>query len=398
MCSNSGLSKTMLVSIFLLKVSAGVIFGLFTEHPAVADTWVYHRDALTEYHLLLSDPGRYLVNIFDSGYADKFGGVLQVNHSYWNDLKTNFTVKLISLLDIFSGGSYYVNVVLYNFLIFLGCMGLYRVFYYEYKQHRYLIAVTVFMLPSLLLFGSSIHKDGIIVAAIGWLLFAFYRALNFHGFTIRRMIAILTAFLLIFIIRNYVAVMLLPALFAMAVCIKSRYNKYLVFVATYSIFLFFFFTISKVLPPVNPPKLVVEKQAGFFGLERAHSFIETDTLQPTLKSFISILPQSVAHSLGRPFLSDYKLSLPLLAFAAELLFYQLTIILCLFFQKRRTVPNPLSLFSTLFGLSVLIIIGYTVPVIWAIVRYRSIYLPFLLLPVLLNTDWNLIWLKIKIKK
>jgi len=277
-------------------------------------------------------------------------------------------------------------------------MGLFRVYQYEFKKDHYLIAVAVFLLPSLLLFSSSIHKDGLILAAIGLLLFTFYRALNFKGFTLKRLLLMAAAFLLIFIIRNYVAVLLLPGMFALAVCTKSGFNKYLVFAATYLVFILFFFNVSKVFPKVNPPQLVVQKQADFFGLQRANSYIETDTLQATPGSFVRILPQASAHSLGRPFISDYKLSFPLLPFAAELLFYQLTIILCFFFQKKRVAANPVLLFSTFFGLSVLVIIGYTVPIIWAIVRYRSIYLPFILLPVLLNTNWNLLVLTLRIKK
>ncbi len=387
----------MLDGILLAKIAAGVLLGVITQHAAIADTWLYHRDALDEYHLLLKNPGRYFVNILDSGYKDKFGGVLQLNHSYWNDLKTNFTVKLISLLDIFSGGDYFVNVVLYNFLIFLGCMGLYRVFYYQYKKHHYLLAVVIFLLPSTLLFSSTIHKDGLILAAIGTLLFTFYRALCFTGFTVKRIVIMATTFLFIFIIRNYVAFMLLPAMFALAFCIKSSFNKYLIFTATYVIFIVLFFNVSRIFPAIDPPQLVVQKQADFFGLQRANSYVETDTLQPTAKSFISILPQASAHSLGRPVVADYKLSLPLLPFSAELLVYEIAILICLLFQKRILSPNAVLLFSIFFSLSVLVIIGYTVPVIWAIVRYRSIYLPFILLPVLLNTNWKLFKAKLKIK-
>ena len=48
--------------------------------------------------------------------------------------------------------------------------------------------------------------------------------------------------------------------------------------------------------------------------------------------------------------------------------------------------------------SVLLIIGYTVPVIWAIIRYRSIYLPFIITPLLCNLNKEKILALIQSKK
>jgi hypothetical protein len=35
-----------------------------------------------------------------------------------------------------------------------------------------------------------------------------------------------------------------------------------------------------------------------------------------------------------------------------------------------------------------LIIGYTIPILGAIVRYRSIYFPFLLVPIICLTNWK----------
>ncbi|HSV11942.1 MAG TPA: hypothetical protein VLI68_14300, partial [Hanamia sp.] len=60
----------------------------------------------------------------------------------------------------------------------------------------------------------------------------------------------------------------------------------------------------------------------------------------------------------------------------------------LFFRKKNISINPLIYFGIFFSLTMLLITGYTVPIIGAIVRYRSIYLIFLLIPVVCYTDWK----------
>ena len=50
--------------------------------------------------------------------------------------------------------------------------------------------------------------------------------------------------------------------------------------------------------------------------------------------------------------------------------------------------NPFILFCTFLSFGVLMMIGYTVNNLGAIVRYRSIVLPFLIVPIAAKIDWN----------
>jgi hypothetical protein len=396
--SESGLNKKIVILLFVCKVAAGLISGRISQNAPSMDTWKYHEDAKVEYQLLFDHPSAYFTNIFNSGYADPYAGVLKTNKSYWNDLKTNLIVKFISVLDIFSGANYYVNVVLFNFLVFLGNMALFRVYCYRYKHHLNILAFTCFLLPSFLLFSSTIHKEGLIIAALGWLLYSFYNALNFTGFTPKKLIGIVFCFLVIFLFRNYVAVMLLPGLAAWAICHYKKYTPIVTFSIVYLLFMAVFFNIHTVFPAIDPPGLIVQKQSEFFGLEKARSQILTPVLYPDFSSFVTNFPATVSHIIFRPFLTDYKLSTLLLPFSIELACYQVFILLFVFIRKKKNENDPFVLFGLFFAFSLLLIIGYIVPVIWAIVRYRSIYLPFILIPVILNIDWEKLTFKKRSKK
>lgn len=393
------LGSWLVVALFLCKVAAGLIGGWVTESNPKTDTWIFHAEALKEYQLLLTKPGEYFTNLFYTGYTYGYDGVLQTQNSYWNDLKDNLIIKLISVLDIFSGGRYYTNVVLYNFLIFFGHIGLYRVFKSVYSAPKWLLVAVVFLLPSFIFYSSTIHKEGLMLAAIGVIIYNVYQILHQRGITTVRLLYISIAFVLVFLFRNFIAFAMLPALAAWIISYKIKASPFITFAVVYLTAVLLFFNLHRVLPSVDLPAYMAQKQSDFFALEKGNTTIELNKLYPSAGSYIKNAPQSLQHSLLRPFLTDVTLSKLLLPLSIELLFYELLIILYCFFKKDKPLLNDVFvLFSLFFGLSVCFIIGYTVPVIGAIVRYRSIYLPLLLAPFVLNTDWKRLRDLIKIKK
>jgi len=395
---NAALGSRVIVLLFLLKIIAGMAAGWLTHNDIHSDTWNYHHQALTEYRIFFTNPFEYFGNLFYTGYSYGYDGMLQTQNSYWNDLKDNLMIKLVSVFHILSGGNYYVNVVLYNFAVFFGSIGLYRVFIQVYQSNKLVTASIVFLLPSVLFYSSAIHKDGLIMALTGVVIFNVWQSLHIR-FTVKRVLFITIALLFVFFFRNYVVMAMLPALAAWIIAIKKKTSPVKTFALLYAITLLFFFSVQYILPSVNLQQYAVQKQADFFALEKGNTTIQTDTLQPVPGSFIRSTPQALQHALLRPFVTDIKLSKMLLPLSAELILYELFIIAFLFFrQKKFSFNTPFVLFSLFFALSICLVIGFTVPVIGAIVRYRSIYLPFILAPFILGTDWNQMATFAKIKK
>ena len=130
--TKTGLSNPQLVIIFLLKVIAGIFYGwmghFYGGFAQMVDTWNYHHISLIEFQLLETNPREYFTNLFNDPYnksgIDNFFGS---QNSYWNDLKSNVFIKILSIFDIFSFGQYYVNVVFYSFISLFGPMAIYRV-------------------------------------------------------------------------------------------------------------------------------------------------------------------------------------------------------------------------------------------------------------------------------
>jgi len=179
--TKSGLSKPQLVILFFLKVIAGIFYGwmghFYGNFAQMVDTWNYHRGGLEEYQLLFNEPHIYLTNLFHNSYntegLDSFFGS---KNSYWNDLKANVFIKVLSIFDIFSLGHYYVNVVFYSFLSLFGPMALYRVMIHAFPQKKNIILITTFLVPSFLYWSSGLHKEGLIFTAIALIVYHIYFA------------------------------------------------------------------------------------------------------------------------------------------------------------------------------------------------------------------------------
>ena len=390
---NSGIQPRILIGIFLLKVSLGIANGFIMLHYFNGgDAWDYHAEAIKEYQLLFTDPKEYVLNIFNSAYPTGYSGLFSSVNSYWNDLKVNLIIKLLSVFDIFSGGYYYTNVIFFNFIVLFGNLALYKVYHSIYSGKENILLLSCFLLPSFLLFTSAIHKEGLIVSALGVVVYIIYNSIAKKRISITGIATVLLCSLYIFLQRNFVLIALLPALIAWIIAASKGYRPLKTFVIVYGIGAVIFFTAVIISPSVDLPVYVAQKQAAFLSIRMAHTTIPIDTLQPTFRSFVHNAPQAFDHGMLRPYFFEGR-SVPLLyPFAIELLLYQLLFALFIFYPKRNNTltlnDRSFILSGLFFALSLIMIIGYTIPITGAIIRYRSIYLPFILSPILCSIHWK----------
>lgn len=395
----SGIDNKVLIALFLVKVVAGIAIGWLSLHfygPG-NDYWDINREAWNEYQLLVSNPGKYFSNIFTSDYPGGYSGVFSSFDSFWNDLKGNILIKLVSIFNIFSRGDYYVNSLLFDFLVFFGHVFFYRVFIRVFPGREKLVIVGCFLLPSTLYFSSGIHKDGIVFLMLAILVYCVYQSLQQNNLTIKRLLLICISMSVLFLVRNFIFLALVPALAAWIISAKTKWPALAIYAVVYLITGLFFFNISSVSGKINPLKIITTKQSDYLSLQNSATEIKLTPLQPSFKSFAANTPEAVNHVMLRPYLWELPVK-SLLPIAIELAFYQLLFLLFLFFRRKEPArPNsPFILFAIFFTLTVLLMIGYIIPNLGSIVRYRSLYLPLIITPLLCLVDWkNFKILKIK---
>jgi hypothetical protein len=274
------------------------------------------------------------------------------------------------LLNFLSGGYLYTNVLLFNGLaafLLLRCW-----VYLKKLTGSWWLGAWLFLFPSSFFFTSVLLKEGIeycIMAAIIPLLLS-----EGEKFSFRRAIALPILFFLLFFFKYLIAATFFGGLILYQLFKKWPSKRKLIALGTSVLFVLCFFTMGKIHPSLNLPLYIVERRLEFQKLE-ANTELDMRALEPTFKSFLGALPESLGNVFFRPLPGEVE-KVFYYAFLMEL--YAFWFILLVLGIKARLKPigNPgaegWALF--LFCLINLIIIGYTITNTGAIIRYRSIFL------------------------
>ncbi len=387
---SSGITAAQLIIIFLLKITAGIFYGwigvYYSQLARMVDTWNFHYESLEAYRVLLKEPGQFFHLLFRNNYEAGYGNFFTSNNSWWNDLHNNSFIMLLSFFDVLSFGNYYINVIFYSFATFFGPVALYRIMKDIFPGKELLLLLATFLLPSFIYWTSGIHKDGIIFVAFLLIIYNIYFGLKEKHFAWTKALLVIFGLALLLVMRNYLLVIIVPAILAWLLAERFKNKAALCFFGAYLCFGVLFFTTQYIHPKLNFPATVADKQQSFLKLEGG-SAVDMPLLEPNFLSFIKNAPEALALSIIRPYPSDVKHLLSLAA-SVEINLLLFCFVLFLIWKYPSKRPTPFLLFCIFFSFSTLLTIGYTVNFLGAVVRYRSIVLPFLVVPMLASINWK----------
>lgn len=381
---NSGLSLTQLQVLLVTKITFAVIAAYYFIHSNTLDYLNFNNEGFIQYKVLISEP----LSFFDDLTTDiknyGWGGIFNSSHSLWANLRFNFIYKLIAILNFLSHGNFYLNSMIFSSLVFVGNTSLFKIFnsIYEYQKHKIILAC--FFIPSMLLYTSCIHKDGIVficIAVIAYLLFHLYT--NQNNF-LRYFILIFIFTSVLFTLRNHIVLALIPSVILGVLYHSLKTKKLIKLVMVYSLLITCFFFLQ--FRNSNLAQIMINRKSEFRMASTGNTDVVLNDLKPNITSFIYNLPQALNHSFLRPYLFEFKNILVNLT-ALEILIYEFLLLLFIFYRKRNSDKlHWFNVFGICLMLHLFLIIGYTIPNFGAIVRYRSIFWIFLITPLLCNID------------
>ncbi len=383
----SGLATRILILLFLVRVISGLANGYISlYYYPISDAVEFHKQGVAEYDLLFSNTWEYLTNIFQTNYTD-YSGFLDSSGSFWNDLRTNIIAKMLSLFNIFSGKNFFINTLFFNFIIFFGAIYFWKVFTKVFPKHLPAIIICIFLLPSVLFFTSGIHRDGLIFLSLSIVIYNIQLMIERKRVLWKNIFPILIFLCLIALLRNFVFITLVPALLAWLIAERFPKHALISFLGLYTISTVMFFCSGLLSPGLNLPRRVSSKQVEFLELAKnGASAISINPLHANIGSFLTNAPQALNHTLMRPYLTE-KFNFLYTPLAIEIFVYEILFLLFIFFKSTDKL-SPFICFCFFFSLSMFLVIGYTIPILGAIVRYRSIYFPLIMIPIICLTDWN----------
>lgn len=372
---------------FIIKVIFGCLYGWFFLHYYGGDdTWYYQAEALKELQLLKQNPSAFFrKDLFESGYTDNpFATVFNSNDSFFKDLQQNLLIKLLAIFNLFSGGRYYVNVVLYNMLTFCGSYYFFVLITRYYTAKKNLWLFIIFFFPPLVFWTSGIRKDGLCVVFIFGCLY--HIALLIAGKKkLKHTIVATVFFLCLFLIRGFLALSLIPVIAAWIIAAKTKtsYSGRIYFAVTGSFILLFFLTAF--LPAsYNLPQKIADRQFAFTQL-KGSSALSLKQLEPAFFSYLKVLPQALNNAFLQPYPKQaFTGPLYLLAFIENIIVIGLFIAVLLkpAGNWRTTIKQPFTLALIFLSLINYAAIGFLVPFIGAIIRYKIIFEALLIIVLL----------------
>jgi len=365
-------AKQFLILIFWLKILAGIGYGQYhIHHVDGGDTFRYFEDGNLVFKTLRNNPIKYLhlLTARSSGtIPSDIAPELHAMH-VWNSSGNYTMVRFNGFVRLFSFGFYNVHVVFMAFLVLTGLLAFYKFLYDAAFENKKALVFAVFLVPSVLFYGSGLHKESLLIAGLGFLLWAFARIIR-QDFRLASWIGFITGALLVYIVREFYLVALIPGLLAYASIQFVKSGKQITFALMLLTFWIAFFMLHFLIPQFDPLKNMIEKQQEFLILQ-GHSNISITPLHHNFFSLLLHVPMALINVILRPFPNEAT-TFGLIIYAIENL-----LLLCFFILSMvytRILPEALRHKSWLllsFSITAFIIIGCIVPNMGAISRYRS---------------------------
>jgi hypothetical protein len=185
-----------------------------------------------------------------------------------------------------------------------------------------------------------------------------------------------------YFIRDYLVLLLAPLLLAQVLSPVFHSGRVWVYLGIIAVTLL----VGSYVPLVNNQTVLQQiayKQSQFSALQAGNSHIPMAKMESTLGGLLANVPQAVYNQFVAPFNLPTTSHLYWPA-VIDHAWFLLVFVIGLFSIRRQLLEKPPLLTLLFFGLMLLILIGLIVPNLGAILRYRSLALPFLLMPLLVG--------------
>ncbi len=389
-----------IAGIFVLKVAAGTllwaIYTVIYPDRLTADIFKFYDDSAVMFSALPGRPRDYLQMLFgiqndtpyftEEYYRKMNNWFRQYESEVHNDAHT--VIRFNALVRLISFGEFHVHTVIAAFLSTTGMVAIYRTFVKKLPGRERLLMIAIFLLPSVLFWASGVIKESLLFFGLGILIHQVFRSIEKRN-NAAGLIALFFSVILLFYLKIYVLLSLVPALLLWA---WSRNGTSIAIawkaVVIYGSGIVLALSIHHLIPGFDVIGLIALKQKDFIGLATSvdsGSFVQPPLITPDPLSLLINAPYAIYITLIGP-LIHFTGTFGAIAALENFLIISAFVFLLVYAKPWRSVDRPLVI--SLIGYCVLLalVIGWTTPVMGAIVRYRTPLLPFLLIIALLLFD------------
>ncbi|HSZ71877.1 MAG TPA: hypothetical protein VK750_04320, partial [Cytophagaceae bacterium] len=318
------------------------------------------------------------------------------NKIFWyRDPAAYFPSAVAGFFSIFCLNTYTVLAMFFAIISFNGLWHLYLVFYNLYPQLHKKIAISIFYIPSLFFWGSGLMKEPLVMAGLGWMVYAFYFGLIRRERPLKCTILAITSLIILFSIKPYViAALFFPMMVWLYILNIKRFKK----------------VISKVIVSLIALGIqialisffidIIAEKSGFdlrnsgaifnkirevnewivYSTREEGSVYNIGTFDGTLSGALSMAPQAIIVALFRPFLWEVRNSTMLIAALENTWILFLTLYVFIKTGMMRSFriisKDPTLIFCFVYCFILALIVGLSSGNYGTLVRYKVPLIPF----------------------
>lgn len=287
-----GISRRHIQVVFIVKIIFGILLYLvytyYYTDRSTADIYKYFDDSKVLFDALFAKPQDYFQMLFgignDTPYFDSYYN--RMNHWYreydsnlYNDSHT--IIRFNAFVRLFSMGFYNIHTVCMCFISLLGLTAIYKTFMPAMKEKSMLLFAAVFLMPSVLFWGSGVLKEGLLFFGLGFLIYYSHKII-YGKWSALNIIWIIFSIMILILTKFYVAIAIIPALIANFWIVKTANKKVLLKYIVSYILLF-----SAGLYATNSLQVLVQKQKDFINLANGGTYLQRITIEKTDTVYIA---------------------------------------------------------------------------------------------------------------
>jgi hypothetical protein len=391
-----------------LKIIGAISLGLVYQfYYKGGDTFNYFdRGSKYIWEAFMNSPYKGLQLMFANGEYNPETFEYASEIIYYNDLPSYFVVRVASLFDLFTFHTYSATAVLFAVFSFSGLWAMYTVFYRMMPKMHLQLAIAIFFIPSVFFWGSGILKDTITLGALGWGTYAFAEIFLFRRTIISGSVILLLSFFIIYKIKIYILLCLVPALMIWFYLssigkVRNLVLKTMILPFTIAFLVIGGFYAVKFIGEENQRynlerlsytaestarwlSYVSEKQEGSGYTLGDFDYSTSGILRKT--------PAAIWVTLFRPYLWEAKNLVMFLSAIESLLLFILTLVVVgSIITKRRIallISNPIVVFCLIFSITFAFAIGLSTYNFGTLVRYKIPMMPFYLIAMFILLSYS----------
>ena len=377
--SRTRIRRPVLVGLFFLQSALGIGYGLiYSQYYRTGDVVHYFQDSQVIYSALPERPEAYLELTFgfsrDGKVPEYVADLYEDRMRLGRRTQEYLPVRVNALLNLFSFGHYSVNVLFMALAVLGALVVLHGLFAEVWPARAGPLAVGVFLIPSTLFWCSGIHKDGITVVALTLVLWGLTRLA--HRGRLRFFAGVVIGVLLLLGCRAYLLLLLLPNAALYAVSLRRRWRALPRF-AVLNVLLVVAFVYAPVVDPRMDLVAKLQFEQDFMKALIGNTHLAMRPIGTDLWGILAGLPAAFDHVLLQPIRHRPEHVFQWAAAIDAVAQLALAGLLLWAAPWRRQPMPPIAAFSIVYALAVFALIGMSVPLLGAIVRYKSVVLPFL---------------------